>query len=368
MIDNYQLAGGSDIAIFLPSLRGGGAERVMVTLANGFAARGHRVDLVLARAEGPYLAEVAQNVRIVDLNMDRILASLLPLIRYLRRERPDAMLSALNHANIIAILAYKLAQVKMRLVVSERNSLSGCRSGIKDKVIFHLMRWLYPAADSVVAVSKAMAQELIVELGLPKDKVTSIPNPVEVEAIGHLAQFRPKHPWLMPESPPVVLAVGRLEPQKDYLTLLDAFDQLRATRDARLIILGEGAQRSALERDILDRGLSGAVELAGFVENPFGWMKACDLFVLPSRHEGFPNVLVQAMACGAKVVSMDCPTGPDEILESGRWGRLVPVGDAGALAKAMIEALDDSTSPDVGARAQEFRSERAISSYLGSLN
>lgn len=363
-----EVAGQHHIAIFLPSLRGGGAERVMVTLANGFAANGHRVDLVLARAEGPYLSEVADNVRVVDLGKKRVLASLFPLARYLRRERPDAMLSALNHANIIAILARKLSRVKTRLVVSERNSLTAQRDGFKSRVVMSLMRWLYPSADMVVAVSQAMAKELITELGLPTEKVTSIPNPVDIAAIQQKAEERPTHEWLAAGHPPLLLAVGRLEAQKDYPTLLAAFSELRTRQDARLVILGEGSQRSALEQDIVRLGLSDDVELAGFTENPFAWMKACDLFVMSSRHEGFPNVLVQAMACGAKVVSTDCPTGPDEILEDGRWGRLVPVGDAGALAQAMIEGVDDAMPPDVGARAQKFRSEQAISSYFGALN
>jgi glycosyltransferase involved in cell wall biosynthesis len=352
------------IAIYLPSLRGGGAERVMVTLANGFAARGHRVDLVLVRAEGPYLPEVADNVRIVDLDRGRVLASLVPLARYLRRERPDAMLSALNHANVIAILARKLARVPTRLVVSERNSLTGRPVGLAGRAIRVLMRWLYPAADGVVAVSQAMAEELVTDLGLPPANVAAIPNPVDVASLVALAQARPGHAWLGDGQPPVLLAVGRLEPQKDYPTLLDAFARFRSQREARLVILGEGSQRAKLDDHIARLGLTGVVELAGFKDNPFGWMAACDLFVMSSRHEGFPNALVQAMACGARVVSTDCRTGPDEILEGGRWGRLVPVGDAGALAEAMADALDDKDICDAAARASEFGVETAVDSYL----
>jgi len=357
----------SHIAIFLPSLRGGGAERVMVTLANGFAARGHRVDLVLTRAEGPYLPEVAKEVRIVDLDKGRVLASLLPLASYLRRERPHAMLSVLNHANIIAILARKLARVRTRLVVSERNSLAGLPLGLAGWIICGLMRLLYSAADGVVAVSQAMAEELVTKIGLSPTQVAAIPNPVDVASLAVLAQARPDHPWLAPGQPPVMLAVGRLEKQKDYPTLLEAFARLRSQREARLVILGEGSQRAVLDQRIARLGLAGLVELAGFKSNPFAWMAACDLFVLSSRYEGFPNVLVQAMACGTTVVSTDCPTGPDEILEGGRWGRLVPVGDAEALAQAMADALDDTSPPDVRKRADAFRSEAATEKYLSIL-
>lgn len=352
------------VAVYVPSLRGGGAERVMVTLANGFAAQGHRVDLVLTRAEGPYLTEVSDTVRVVDLKKARVLASLLPLVRYLRRERPDAMLSALNHANVVAILARQLARVPTRLLVSERNSLTAISKTGRGWLMRQLMRRAYPLADGVVAVSRAMALELIEDLALDPRKVTAIPNPLDVESIQRLARCRPDHPWFEPGQPPVVLAVGRLEPQKDYVTLLKAVAQLRAQRDVRLIILGEGSQREELGRWIARLDLQGAVELVGFKDNPFGWMAACDLFVLSSRHEGYPNVLVQAMVCGVPIVSTDCPTGPDEILENGRLGLLVPVGDTGALAKAMSESLDCETIPEVKVRASEFASSEKVSQYL----
>ena len=356
------------IAIFIPSLHGGGAERVMVTLANGFAARGHRVDLVLTHAEGPYLGEVAKNVRIINLGRKRVLTSLLPLARYMHRERPDAMLSALNHANVIAIVARKLSKVTMRLVVSERNSLT-CRPASKaDWIVRTIMKRLYPHADTVVAVSQAMATELVTELGLPATKVAAIPNPIDIAALQVLAQERTNHPWFGAGQPPVILSVGRLETQKDYPTLLAAFAKLRSTSEARLIILGEGSKREELEQRVAQLGLIGAVDLVGFKENPFAWMAACDLFVLSSRFEGFPNVLVQAMACGAKVVSTDCPTGPHEILEGGRWGRLVPVGDADALGKAMLEAIKDPKQSLVQETVKRFRSEVAITSYLSMLD
>lgn len=355
------------LAIYLPSLSGGGAERVMVTLANGFAELGHKVDLVLASAEGPYLTEVSHLVRIVDLRKGRVLASLLPLTAYLRREKPAAMLSALDHANITAIVARILAQVRTRLVISQRNSLSARSRMWKLGLVRRLMRLLYPLADSVIAVSKAMEEELAVELGLRQCKITSIPNPVDLVSLEMLAQSHPKHTWFELRDAHVILAVGRLEPQKDYQTLLEAVAALRKQRQVKLIVLGEGSQRKDLEELISVLGLNDAVELLGFVQNPFAWMKACDLFVLSSRYEGFPNVLVQAMACGAKVISTDCPTGPFEILEGGRWGHLVPVGDVGALAGAMAEALDNSQPPCVKRRAEVYNINKVLAAYLDRL-
>lgn len=351
------------IAIYLPSLRGGGAERVMVNLANGFAARGHRVDLVLVKAEGPYLAEVSDKVNVIDLDRKGALASLWPLRRYLRRERPDAMLSALYHANLIAILARALGGTKTRLVVSERNSLSGLQGGVAGAVFRYLIKHLYRRTDGIVAVSRGIADELVSELGLPPERITAIPNPIDVERIAALASERPVHPWLAPDAPPVILAVGRLERQKDYPTLLAAIAQIRARREMRLIILGEGSLRPQLEQCIAEAGLQDIVMLAGFQSNPFGWMAASKVYVLSSRHEGFPNSLIQAMACGARLVSTNCPTGPDEILEGGKWGRLVPVGDADALALALTEALDDPSPINAQERLKKYQPSAVLSSY-----
>lgn len=353
----------SHIAIYVPSLRGGGAERVMVTLANGFALRGHRVDLVLARAEGPYLVEVASGVQIVDLDKERVMASLLPLARYIRRERPDAMLSALNHANLVAIMARSIARSKIRLVVSERNSLTGLGNGRRGRLFRGLMRWLYPKADGVIALTAASVKELTDEIGLDPARLCAIPNPVDVAQFRARAASRPDHPWLAPDQPPVILAAGRLERQKDYPTLLTAFARLRTIRPARLVILGEGSLRTELQRQIDATGLTDDVLLAGFQTNPFGWMGACAVYAMSSRYEGFPNTLVQAMACGARVVSTDCPTGPVEILEDGRWGRLVPVGDAKALSEALETTLTDYEAPDVTHRVSEFRLDTIITRY-----
>lgn len=356
------------IAIYVPSLRGGGAERIMVILANGMAARGHRVDLVLTQAIGPYLPDVADNVRIVDLKRGRVLTSLLPLTRYLRRERPEAMLSALNHANIIAILARKLARSRTRLVVSERNSLSARSDGLVGRAIRTLMRRLYPSADGVVCISKGLEAEVHDLLGVPQSKLSTIHNPLDIDKVRHRAGAPADHPWLTDRIAPVILAAGRLTRQKDYPTLLDAFARLRKDRDARLIILGQGEEEAQLKALAGKLGIADDVSFAGFRDNPFAFMARCDLYVMSSAWEGFGNVLVEAMACGARVVSTDCPSGPNEILEGGRWGRLVPVGDAEALANAMAAALDDPSPPDVGKRAEAFGSEVAVAEYLKQLS
>jgi len=335
------------IALFLPSLRGGGAERVMVNLARGFVERGLRVDLVLAKAEGPYLSQVPKEVRVVDLGARRVLYSLPGLVRYLRRERPQAMLSALNHANIVAIWAKLLARVQTRLVVAEHSTLSRSTenaSSVRAKLLPFLIKTFYPYADAVVAVSRGVAEDLVTTTKLPMEKIKVIYNPVITPELFAKAEEPLDHPWFRPGEPPVVLGVGRLTQQKDFPTLIRAFALVRREHPARLMILGEGEERPKLEALVRELRLEEDVALPGFVDNPYKYMKRAAVFVLSSQWEGFGNVLVEAMACGCPVVATDCPSGPAEILENGKWGRLVPPGDPEALAKAILDTVERGVS------------------------
>lgn len=355
------------IALFVPSLQGGGAERVMVMLANGFAAHGHRVDLVLAKADGPYLAEISPDVRVVDLQKSRVLFSLVPLVRYLRREKPTSMLSALIHANIVAILARRLSGSSSRLVVSERSSPSGSYGFFYRYVLHPLVRVLYPFADGIVAVSDGVRRELIDAFRISEGKVTAIPNPIDIGTISQLASRPIDHPWTQQGAPQLILAVGRLVPEKDYPSLLDAFRLVRNHTDAHLVILGEGPLRPVLEAKVRDDGLEDAVYMPGFDSNPFRWMVRCDAYVLASLTEGFPNSLVQAMACGAAVVSTDCPHGPNEILNDGKWGKLVPVGDSEAMAASIVTILRAEKDGLSRNGVEPFMADSVIGRYLDML-
>ncbi|TPG20632.1 glycosyltransferase [Variovorax guangxiensis] len=360
----------SVIAIFLPSLNGGGAERVMVTIANAFAARGFQVDLVLASAQGPYLKDVSSAVRVVNLKAKRVSKALWPLTMYLRRERPRTLLSALSHANVIALLAKKLAGVPLRLVVSERGFTSGefsIAKGVASRINYRLVRWLYPRADGICTVSQVAAKDLADFVRLPSSRVQNIYNPFDISRIDRLCKEPLTHPWFESGQPPVLLAIGRMNEAKDFPVLLRAFAQLHRHRAVRLVILGEGELRPELEALLLQLSLDAdVVQLPGFVSNPFVWLAHCSLFVLSSRREGLPGALIEAMACGTPVVSTNCLSGPDEILEGGRWGRLVPVGDADALASAMAATLDTPKNrlPDVRRRAADFEQGRAVDAYL----
>ena len=214
------------IALYIPSLSGGGAEQVMVTLANAFAIRQVGVDLVVADGTGAPTREISSAVRIVDLKAGRVIRSLVPLVGYLRRERPQAMLSFLNHANVIAIVARGLAGAPTRLVVSERNHLGAglaLDGGFRTGLLLRLMRWTYPWADGVVSVSRGVTEDLAARLGLPAQRITTIHNPIVSPELVSLADAPLDHPWFAPGAPPVVLGVGRLSRQKDFATLIRAF-------------------------------------------------------------------------------------------------------------------------------------------------
>jgi glycosyltransferase involved in cell wall biosynthesis len=356
------------IAVFLPSLDGGGAQRVMLTLVNGMSERGLAVDLVLARAEGPFLNQLREEVRLIDLRAGHAARSLPALTRYLRRERPRALLSSLNYVNIIALVARALARVNTRVVVSEHNTLTQARpKGFRTRLVVRLMPLMYPWADLVVAVSKGVAEDLALAIRLERGRIRVIYNPVVRPEILEKAVEPVDHPWFRRDQPPVVLAIGRLTEQKDFGNLIRAVALLREARNVRLMILGEGERRGELEAQVAELGITAHVALPGFVANPYAYMHQSSVFVLSSRWEGLPTVLIEALACGMRVVATDCPSGPAEILENGKWGRLVPVNDSAALAKQIDESLDDPAPPSVTERAQAFGIASAVDEYLCAL-
>jgi glycosyltransferase involved in cell wall biosynthesis len=296
------------------------------------------------------------------------------LTRYLRQERPTALLSAMPYPNLTAVWARRLAGVSTRVVVSERNTLS---RNIADKRAWParflppLLGRGYAAADHIVAVSDGVADDLSSCAGLPRERITTVYNPVVTPDLVTRSEAPLDHRWFEPGAPPVVLAAGRLAPAKDFPTLLRAFARLRATRPARLMILGQGrgsepaAALRALAREL---GVAEDVTLPGFVDNPFAYMARASVFVLSSAWEGFGNVLVEAMACGCPVVSTDCPSGPAEILDGGAYGTLVPVRDDRALAEAILATLDAPPDRDrLRARGAEFSVDRAAERYLEML-
>jgi glycosyltransferase involved in cell wall biosynthesis len=355
------------LALFTSSMGGGGAERVTLKLAGGMASRGYRVDLVLSRAEGHFLAEVPNAVRIVDLDAGRVLASLPSLVRYLRRERPPTLLTSLNYVNIVGIWAKRLAGVNTRLVVAEHNTLSleaPHSSRRRHRLLPRLARRFYPWADQVIAVSQGAADDLARVVGLPPNRIQVVNNPIVTPELQEMAAAPLDHPWFRPNQPPVVVAVGRLTPQKDFGTLIRAVSRVRQRNPIRLLILGEGRERSGLEALVAELGLGGAVDLPGWVANPYPHMVRAATFVLSSRWEGLPSVLIEALYCGVPVIATDCQSGPLEILDYGRHGLLVPVGDVDALAHGIESALAGNVPRPTPASWRPYEQETVVKRYL----
>jgi glycosyltransferase involved in cell wall biosynthesis len=355
------------LALFLPTLDDGGAERVMLQLAASFSARGHAVDLVVAIPGGPLDAHVPSGPRVVSLGASRTILALPALIRYLRRERPVALLSTLEHANVLAIGAGLFARTGVPIVLREANVLLPVGAlGGKARLLRGLTRQAYRAADRVVAVSGGVATSLTGQLDLDARRVCTIYNPVVTTALAEEAAAPLEDPWFAPGAPPVVLGVGRLAAQKDFSTLIRAFAQLRAGREARLVILGEGPERRRLEQLARQLDVAGDVRLPGYDHNPFRYMSRASVFALSSIYEGLPGALIQAMACGCRVVSTDCPGGAREVLEDGTSGPLVPPRDPPALARAISALLDQARigPPRVAHRVDRFSEAAAVEAYL----
>lgn len=360
--------------IVRPTLGEGGADRVTLTLLRELPRERFEPTLVLMRAEGVLLSEVPPDVQIRSLDARSLWTAWIPLVMLLREHRPQILFSTSSGTNMIAALAQLLSDRAGRLVLSERTSLQSSSSW-KKRIQRWLKRVLYPCADRVTTVSRGLKQELIEHLGLPQTMISVVYNPIIDARLETEAAEPVQHRWFTDKGEAekqVVLAAGRLVPQKDYPTLLRSFAELRRTRDARLVILGEGPERSGLERLAETLGVSRDVDFPGYDSNPFRYMARCSVFVLSSRSEGLPGALIQAMACGAPVIATDCPFGPAEILETPGSGILVKVGDSGGLASALRRLLDDREKQRrMGAEAriaaQRFSVERVMSNYIEAL-
>jgi glycosyltransferase involved in cell wall biosynthesis len=414
------------LAFYLPALATGGAQRVTVTIANGLAARGHRVDLLVSDAEGPLRSAVDDTVEVVDLATPTVpgvgtLAAVPAIVTYLRRTGPDVLFAAMLQANVVAVLARELARglagpVPTRIVATEHNTF-GARTELRNRLTMALADRLYPRADGVVGVSDGVAASVLSGTRVDPEDVTVLYNPIDVGAIRAAAGLpavdgagRPVEDAVERDDPatrgpsgarsgvgagpgtvrpdpdrdadtpdadgPLVYTVGRLEDAKDLPTLLRAFERVHERRpDARLVVAGTGSRLADLRAQAGRASAAEAITFPGYVDNAYAGMAAADVFVLSSRHEGLPTVILEALACGTPVVSTDCPSGPREILADGTFGPLVPVGDDAALADAIVATLKDASatgSSGTGhadterlvARALDFSVDAVTDEYL----
>jgi len=378
------------VAYLLPSLAGGGVARGILNLVAESVRRGMEVDLLLCRKAGAFQDEVPEGARLVVLRPSwpwrarsaaaratrsswrellrpillplrgaRAVRCLPDLVSYLEREQPELLIATKPHTNLTALWARALAQSQTRLVVGEQTNLTLETAGPKGRkwrwrYVAGLLKAEYAAADLIYSCSRGGADDLAQKTGVPRKKIEVIYNAVVTDAL----RRRPEpvsHPWFADGQPPVLLGVGRLDPQKDFPTLIRAFARVRAVRPARLMILGEGRERRRLQEQAESLGVAEDFALPGFVANPSAYMAAAGVFVFSSTYEGLGNALIEAMHAGCPVVSTDCPSGPAEILEAGRYGPLVPVADDDALAEAIVGRLEaPRDSETLRKRAEQF--------------
>jgi len=356
------------IAVFISSFVDGGVERMLLNLSRGLADLGHRVDFVLGKADARYLSLLPSQGRMVDLGTSHPLKILPPLSRYLRRERPAIMLSSKDPCNRAALRGRRLAGVSTRLffrVATTPSARDHHRNVLRRWRSRHAMRTLYPKADGLIAVSRGVAADVSTIAGIHGEQIHVILNPVVTPELPILAASRADHPWYQDPCTPIIMGIGRFTRQKDFPTLIRAFARVRSRLPCRLLILGRGRQRTKVESLAEALGVRGDLSLPGFAVNPYAYMAKASLLVLSSAWEGSPNVLVEALAVGTPVVATDCRSGPREILQDGRYGPLVPVGDAEAMAAAIVRTLDAPLPAEtLKAAAEPYRLHLSCRRYL----
>jgi glycosyltransferase involved in cell wall biosynthesis len=360
------------LLIILHDLRGGGAEKMMARLAGALVDAGHDVTLLMLTGGGINASRLDPRVKQVELNSARTSSAVPALARYLRANHFDAQLAALTHVNVVAIAAAAFAGCLKRLHVSERNAFSHDKH-VNTALSLRVAYWLAPLLyrlipNPVICVSRGVAQDLVDTTVARAKDVTTADNPVLDDNFEQATVKPPSHPWLLDKRTPVVVAVGRLAPQKGFDTLIDAIARL-PNPQVRLVIFGEGELHAALQAQVQRLGLSERVALPGYTSDPLAEVAAADCFVLSSRFEGSPNVLVEAMSTGTPVVSTRCPYGPQDILDNGAVAPLVAVGDADALALAIDGQLN--TPPEAKRReriaaATRFVSTASAKTYLAA--
>lgn len=351
-----------DISLFVYSFRGGGAEAVIVTLAEELQCRGHSVTVFVVDPTGPNAGKLTPKVSVRELSGTNIITTTVSLWRALRQARPDILLSTMEMPNVMAVAAAR-AVGSIPVVIQSVSVNSNRRRSGKYRLIPALKRLVYPFADQMVAVSDGVATDLSTITGVDTAEIRTIHNPAYDPTIPRQASEPVDHPWFG-EDMPIVIGVGNMKPAKDFPTLFRAVARLENLDAVRLVILGDGPGRESLEELAVELGISDRVSFPGYVDNPYRYMSRADVFVLSSAWEGFGNVLVEAMACGTPIVSTDCPGGPAEILDTGSYGILVPVGDDEAMATAIRDTLEEPIEGEVlRERAENFDTRTIVNHY-----
>lgn len=331
------------VALILPNLGGGGAERVALALAGHFVDAGDEVDIVLLGRGGELRPLVPEGAQVIEFGAKRLKSALIPLVRYFRSRRPDAVQAFMWPVSVLAIIAHRLAGRPGRLAISDHGTLSK-QYGPRSPLLKATTSLFYRAADERICVSAGVADDLAKLSGLKRDSIEVIQNPVLLPA--SVPQSSGQVEGLWPAGSRRILTVGNLKPEKNHKLLIESFASVSKHESAALMILGEGPQRSELEALVAALDLQDRVSMPGFFVDPWPFYRSADLFVLSSDHEGYPLVLVEALAAGLPIVSTDSGSGPREIL-SGGFGQVTPVGNASALAGAIRTALTQTRNQDM---------------------
>lgn len=359
------------IALLIPNLTGGGAERVMVILANEFVKKNAVVDLIIMNSDDMnYASELSNDINLINLNTGRAVNSIFSIRRYLRRERPDALLTTLNHVSAAASIAMSISgDVPTKFFIREATLPRSV--SLKKPYLYllsHIVKWAYNKADGIIALSEDMALK-IKEYRKPSVPIYTIYNPVLIDEIQTKAEqsISPALPW--PSSAKFILGVGRLSKEKDFKTLIKAISVARQSTDVKLVLLGEGPMRGELESYAYSLDIIDSLYMPGFVENPFAYMRMCSSFVLSSYREGLPNALIQALICNAPCISTNCPTGPREILKNGAYGTLVNIGDHQKIADQIIKNIDSEFpgAPETSTLENIYGAEKIAERYLEAM-
>ena len=368
----------------MPNFAGGGAERVIINIVNGFAEKGIFLDVIVMKATGPYRNYLSKEVKVVDLSQSSFIAKQklwllktltlgLPLAKHLRKQNICILLTSLHLSDIISLIVKKYFFKKIKVIVRIANTLSmqlSKNANLETRITANILKFLLPTADSVVAVSQGVAEDVKLHVPSISHLVHTVYNPVDSPHISRLASESLSHPWIEKQDYRIILTANRFNPQKDIKTLIQAFAKVvKSEISSRLIILGDGPEKPRLESLARQLNVHDFIDFVGFKNNPFAWMAKAQVFVLSSAYEGLPNVLIEAMACGTPVVSTDCPHGPREILQDGKFGRLVPVGDYKQLSFAILETLKNSIPSDLLIkRASDFSIESSVESHRKLFN
>lgn len=361
----------TDLAIFAATSGHSGVDRVLRNLVPAMAGLGVRVDVLGIEGHGPVFTELPEGVRHLPLGSAHVNTAIPALVRYLRRERPKAMLSDKDRVNRAALFARWAARVPTRVGVRQGTTVSVNLASRRtsDRLIQTAsMRWLYPHADAVLVPSEGAAEDLARFARLPRGRIHVVPSPILTSTLHLRAREGIDHPWFAPGEPPVIVGVGELSERKDFATLVRAFALVRAQRPCRLLILGEGRRRAQLESLAAALGVADDVQMPGFVVNPYPYMARAGVFALASRWEGMPVVLIEALGLGRPCVACDCPSGPAEVLDGGRVGPLVPVQDDVAFADGLLRQLDTPTPTGESlAAVAAYTDEASARAYLAAL-